>query len=149
MKLADDEREVLMAEVAQALEQVRTPEMRARYGDLLTAVDQGEVPEDLLDPLQVLLEVGLESGRIRKVHTAHGEMAAGRVYGRTPRGRAVRATAEAVNEALQALQGQTIEEISVSPHGPGSYSLSIGTDQGKVLLRISRHGVRLQTLEVG
>ena len=48
---------------------------------------------------------------------AHGEMAASRVYGRTPRGRAVRATADAVNEALRALQGQTLDEVTVSPQG--------------------------------
>ena len=80
---------------------------------------------------------------------AHGEMAAQRVYSRTPKGKAVRAATDAVTEALQALVGQTIEEISVAPHGPGSYSISLGTDQGRLLLRLDRQGARLQSVEVG
>ena len=149
MRLSDDEREVLLAEVAQALEQVRGAEARAAYGELLTAIDGGEVPEDLLEPLQVLLEVGLESGRIRRLHLAHGEMAAQRVYARTPAGAAVRASAEAVNEALQTLQGRAIEDVRIAAHGPGAYSLTLGTDQGTLVVRVDRRGARLQSVEVG
>jgi hypothetical protein len=149
MHLADDEREVLKAEVAQALEQVRSPEMRATYTELLAAVDGGEVPEALLLPLEALVAVGLESGRIRRVHTAHGEMAANRIFSRTPRGKALRASASEVNEALKALAGQTLEEVSVAPSGPSAYTLTLGTEQGQVLLRLDRHGVRVQSLEVG
>ena len=149
MKLAEDERELLMAEVAQALDQVRSPQLKVAYGELLTAVDQSEVPDDLMEPLQTLVEVGLESGRIRRIHTAHGEMAARRVYSRTPRGRAVRASTEAVNEALKALVGQTLQELSLSPNGPGSYSLTLGTDQGKLLIRLDRAEARVQSVEVG
>lgn len=84
--LAEDESEVLLAEVAQALEQVRGADARRAYADLLAAVSQGEVPDELQSNLETLLDVGLESGRIRKVHTAHGEAAAERVYVRTPSG---------------------------------------------------------------
>ena len=149
MKLGTDEREVLLAEVAQALDHVRHPELKLVYGELLSAVDRGDIPDDVLEPLQDLLELGLESGRIRRAHTAHGEMAAQRVYGRTPKARAVRATTDAVNEALAGLQGRTLEEISVSPAGPGSYTLTLGTDQGRLLLRIDRHGVEVRSVEVG
>ena len=100
MNLAEDERDLLMREVAEAAEQIRQPERRALYGELLTAVDAGQVPDDLMEPLQTLLEVGLESGRIRRVHSAHGEMAAARLYARTPRGRELRVAADAVNEVF-------------------------------------------------
>jgi hypothetical protein len=149
LTLADDEREVLLAEVAQALDQVRAPELRTAYGELLTAVDEGDVPDDLLGPLENLLEVALESGRIRRVHLAHGEMAAQRVFTRTPKGRALRASADAVNDALRALAGQTVEEIVVSPAGPGAYTLTLGTDQGRLLLRFDRRGASIKSLEVG
>jgi len=149
MKLTDDEREVLLAEIGQALDQVRSPQMQAVYGELLSAVDRSEVPDDLQEPLQNLLEIGLESGRIRKVHQADGETAALRVYRRTPRGRAIQASADAVNQALQALQGHTLEQLNVSPHGPGAYSISAVTDQGTLLVRVDRHGVRLHSVEVG
>jgi len=140
---------LLLTEVAQAMEQVRRPEMRVTYGELLTAVDQGEVPEALLDPLQTVLEVGLESGRIRRVHTAHGEMAANRVYSRTPRGRTLREAADAVNTALQALEGQAVQELKVASHGPGQHAVTITTEEGTFLLRFDHQGARLQSVEVG
>jgi hypothetical protein len=149
MKLTEDERDLLLTEVAQAVDQVRAPELKVQYGELLTAVDAGEVPEDLLEPLQTLLEVGLESGRIRRVHLAHGEMAARRVFSRTPRGRALGAAAEEVNRALEALSGQHVEEARVASTGPGSFSFTLTTDEGTVVLQFSRSGVALKSLEVG
>jgi hypothetical protein len=149
MKLSDDEREVALAEVAQALDQVRSAALKTAYGELLSAVDRSEVPEDLVEPLQTVLEVGLESGRIRRVHSAHGEMAAQRLYARTPKGRALRASCDDVTGALKALQGAAIEDVALSPQGPGSYSLSLNTDRGRVLVRVDRAGARIQSLEVG
>lgn len=149
LKLSEDERELLMTEVAQAVDQVRSPELKVQYGELLTAVDGGVVPDDLLEPLQTLLEVGLESGRVRRVHLAHGEMAARRVFGRTPKGRALQTAAEEVNQALAGLQGQTVEEMRVAATGPGSFSLSLTTDEGTVVLQFSRGGVALKSVEVG
>src|ERR1044071_6987741 len=101
MKLSPAQRDILFEEVAAALDQVRRPELKAEYGELLAAVDRGEVPDDLMEPLQVLLEVGLESCRIRKRDLAHGEMAALEVYRRPPRGRSVAADAAGINQALQ------------------------------------------------
>lgn len=149
MKLDEEERELLSTEVAQAMDQVRAPQLKTLYGELLSAVDAGEIPDELIDPLQNLLEVGLESGRIRRVHLAHGEMAATRVFNRTPHGRALAETTRAVNEALEALQGHVIEEVTVSANGPGAFSFAIGTEQGRLLVRVNRHGARIQSVEVG
>jgi len=149
MKLTEDERELLLTEVAQALDHVQAPELKVTFGELLSATDAGEIPEDLMAPLESLLELGLESGRIRKVHLAHGEMAARRVYARTPKGRSTSGAAADVNEALRALVGHTIEEVSVTQPTPGSFALVLATDHGRLLLRLDRAGVRLQSLEVG
>lgn len=149
MDLAEDERDLLLAEVGQAFDQVRSPELRAAYGELLTAVDQGELPEDLMEPLQNLLEIGIESGRIRRLYTAHGEMAATRIYNRTPRGRAVRAAVEGVNESMAGLAGQTLQSLRIAPAGPGSYAVTIATDEATLQLKLDRGGARLQSVEVG
>ena len=149
MKLSDDERELLMTEVAQALDQVRTPEMRVSLGELLTAVDLGEVPEELYDPLQNLLEIGLESGRIRNIHKAPGETAARRLFGRTPRGEALKTTAAEVNEALSALRGQKLQDLGITADAPGVYSLFLETEEGTVLVRLDRTGVSLRSVELG
>src|SRR5688500_16093743 len=114
MQLAADEREVLLAEIRQAVDQATNPRMRQAYQELLTAADASEIPDDLMPPLEPLLEVGLESGRIRRMHTAHGEMAAQRVYARTPAGLALRSQADAVNEALKALAGHTLLSLTVA-----------------------------------
>lgn len=149
MKLTEEERELLSTEVAQALDHVRAPEMRVTYSELLTAVDLGEVPEDLLSPLETVLEIGLQSGRIRKVHLAPGETAARRLYARTPKGQVLQGGTDEVNKALRALKGHTLEEISISQPVPGTFSLLLETEHGKLQLRLDREGVRLQSLEVG
>ncbi|MCC2672406.1 MAG: hypothetical protein K0Q72_4878 [Armatimonadetes bacterium] len=149
MKLTEEERELLMTEVAQALDHVHAPELRVTYGELFSAVDQSEVPEELMPPLETLLEVGLQSGRIRKVHLAPGETAARRLFARTPRGQATQGKTAEVNEALRALAGHQIEEVSITQPAPGSFSLLVATDQGKLQLRLDREGVRLQSLEIG
>lgn len=149
MKLSADERELLLTEVAQALDHVRAPELRVSYGELLSAVDQGEIPEDLMPPLETVLEIGLQSGRVRKVHLAPGETAARRLYARTPKGKALTSATESVNEALRALKGHTLEEIQITQPVPGTFSLLLETEHGKLQLRLDREGVRLQSLEVG
>jgi hypothetical protein len=72
-----------------------------------------------------------------------------RLFLRTPRGDALRRAAEEITGALAALQGQSIEEMAITVTGPSAYSLTIGTDQGRILIRMDRNGVRLQSLEVG
>ena len=54
-----------------------------------------------------------------------------------------------MNDALRALIGHTIEELSVTQPTPGSFSLTVATEHGRLLLRLDRAGVRLQSLEVG
>jgi hypothetical protein len=148
MRLSDEERELVRTETVEAMEFVRAPDLRAKYARLLTALDD-EIPGELVEVMQSLLEVGLQSGRIRRVHHAPGEMAARRLYGRTPRGSAARSAAEEVNDALRALAGQTIDELRVAAAGPGVHTLSVSTDQGTVLLEFDRHGARLRSVEVG
>ncbi len=102
-----------------------------------------------MPPLERLLEMGLETGRIRQTHSAHGEMAAVRIFQRTPRGAALKATCDSANAALEALQGQPIENLSFSLRGPGAFTLAIETEQGHLTVHIDRHGVRVRSVEVG
>lgn len=149
LTLSEEERELLHTEAAQAAAQVRHPETQRRYAALAAAALAGEVPDELLEPLEGLLEVGLESGRIRQVHTAHGEMTAAAIFSRTPRGRALTASIAAVNDALRALAGHTLQEVRLAAAGPGAYSLTLATGAGTLLVRLGRHGVRVHSVEVG
>lgn len=149
MRLLEDERPVLLGEIDAVVPQLRNAEAREVYAELRAAVAAGEITAGLLPPLERLLEMGLETGRIRQVHTAHGEMAALRVFQRTPKGSALKAACDAANEALQSLQGHAIESLSFSVRGPGAYSLVLETDQTTVTVHIDRHGVRVRSMEVG
>lgn len=149
MRLLEDERQVLASEIDAVIAQLRNAEAREVYAELKAAVEAGEVDEGLLPPLERLLEMGLETGRIRQLHSAHGEMAAVRVFQRTPRGSALKATCDETNAALQSLQGQSLENLSFTLRGPGAYTLTLETDKARVLIQIDRHGIHVRSLEVG
>ena len=149
MKLSQEEQELIRAEVGPLVGRVQDPALQAAYRELSSGVEAGEVQGESVRALEGLLTLGLESGRIRAVHTAHGEMIAQRLFLRTPKGDALRRATEEITGALAALQGHSIEEMAISITGPSAYSLTIGTDQGRILIRMDRNGVRLQSLEVG
>lgn len=141
-------REVLGEEITALLAGLQTPQARAPYGDLAVAVEGGTVPEALLPRLESVLEMSLQTGRARKIHGADGEQALLRLFHRTPRGAAARRSTEAVNAALRALAGQTIESLLVTSQGPGVFRLGLSTDQYKLALEFDRHGVTVESLEV-
>ena len=51
-----------------------------------------------------------------------------------------------LNEALVALEGRTIDKLSVSAVGPGEYGVTISTEDYEVVLRLGRAGARLATI---
>jgi hypothetical protein len=149
MRLLDDERQVLLAEIDALAPQLRNAEAREVYVELRAAVEASDVPEGLLPTLERLLELGLETGRIREVHSAHGEMAAVRVFQRTPKGAALKATCEEANAALESLRDQPLENLAFSVRGPGAFTLTLETEQAHLTVHIDRHGVRVRSVEVG
>ena len=149
MRISATEQELLLPEIASFARALRDPAQQARYDELRAAVEEGEVGEELADRLSNVLEVGLQSGRLRRFYGADGEQALARLFHRTPAGARLSQAAKAVTEALEALHGQTIEEIRVSAIGPGSYGLMIDTDRCQLNLRLDRGGVRVENVAVG
>ena len=141
-------REVLGEEITALLAGIHTPQAREPWEDLAAAVAEGAVPEPLLPRLESVLEMSLQTGRARKIHGADGEQALLRLFHRTPRGAAARRSTEAVNAALRALAGQTIESLLVTSQGPGVFRLGLSTDHYKLALEFDRHGVTVESLEV-
>ena len=142
------QREVVGEEVAALLFGLQAPPARAPWEDLAAAVAEGTVPDPLLPRLESVLEMSLQTGRARKIHGAEGEQALLRLFHKTPRGAAARRSTEAVNAALKALAGQTIEGMVVTSQGPGVFRLGVSTDRYKLSLEIDRHGVTVESLEV-
>jgi hypothetical protein len=142
------QREVVGEEVAALLHGLQAPLARAPWEELAAAVAEGAVPEPLLPRLESVLEMSLQTGRARKIHGAEGEQALLRLFHKTPRGAAARRSTEAVNAALKALAGQTIEGLVVTSQGPGVFRLGVSTDHLKLALEFDRHGVTVESLEV-
>ena len=149
MRIAATEQELLVPEIAKFAAALHDETACARYEALQAAVESGEVAEELVGHLANVLEVGLQSGRLRRFYGADGEQALARLFHRTPAGASVAAAASAVTEALTALQGQVIEEIKISAVGPGSYRLLMDTDKCQVSIRLDRGGVNVESLAVG
>ncbi len=141
-------REWLQEEVQALLERLQTSEGRAPYVALSSAIEAGCVPEALLSALERLLELGLQTGRIRHRYGPHAEAALLRLYHRTPAGAAITRATDEANRALASLQGHAIQAITFVPRGPGQYQLTIETDRCQVTLETDREGIWIKGLDV-
>jgi hypothetical protein len=141
------EQAVLVVEVAAFAETLREPVTRARYHELLTAVEAGTVPSGLVPALEAILDLVLPAPHIRREHGPEGARALSALFSRTPRGIALRETAAEVNDALAAFRGQTVETIAFSPT-PGGHDLVIETTGGRLAITIDRAGVRVERFDV-
>src|SRR5262245_57567300 len=144
--LKGEEREVALAEAQAVLAMVQEDERRGRLAALLAAVGDGEVGEEDAQALEELLELGLQTGRVRALYGPGGEQAALRVYRRLPAGRELGRTALDVTDALTALEGRTLESISIKAVGPGAYVVSLGAGDLEFSVRLDRQGARLASV---
>ncbi len=86
MRIGQTEQELLEQEINALGQLLRDPAARARYTELRDQIRDGEVAEELLGHLGNVLELGLQSGRLRKLYGADGEQALTRLFHRTPAG---------------------------------------------------------------
>jgi hypothetical protein len=146
--LRGDAVEVALGEAQAVLALVHDPERRGRLADLVAAVQDGELGEDDAQSLEELLELGLQSGRIRSIYGPEGEQAALKTYRRLPGGRALSDSASEVSEALSALAGKTLDDVKIQVTGPGSYLLTLAVDGLELSVRLDRAGARLHAVGV-
>ena len=78
--LKGDAAEVALGEAQAVLALVQDDERRGRLADLVAAVQEGELDEDDAQALEELIELGLQSGRIRGIYGPEGEQAALKTY---------------------------------------------------------------------
>ena len=143
-----DAADVALGEAQAVLALVVDAERRGRLGDLIAAVQGGELGEDEAQSLEELLELGLQSGRIRSVYGPEGEQAALKTYRRLPGGRALADSAAEVTDALSSLEGRTLEQVKVQSTGPGSYLVAIAVDGLELSVRLDRAGARVHSVGV-
>jgi hypothetical protein len=138
--------EVARAEAQAVLAMVQDEGRRSKLADVVAAIDEGEVEGTSAAALGELLELGLQTGRVRSLYGPDGEQATLALFRRLPHGRELSESTKDLNEALQALQGKTLERISVSAIGPGEYGVTISTDDYELVLRLGKAGARLATI---
>ena len=145
-RVAGEAQEVARAEAQAVLAMVQDEGRRAKLADVVAAVDEGVVEGADADALAELLELGLSTGRVRALYGPGGEQAVLGLFRRLPLGKEIAGTTRDLNEALQALEGRTIERISVSAVGPGEYGVTISTEDFEIALRLGKAGARVASI---
>ena len=146
--LKGEAQEVALAETQAVLAMARDEAYRDRLASLQAAATEGEVDGEDAETLQELLEIGLQSGRVRAVYGPGGERAALATYRRLPNGAAVADSAREVSEALKALEGEELRSVSLAATGPGAFTLSVAAGSAEITIRLDRQGARLHSVGV-
>jgi hypothetical protein len=146
--LRGEAQEVALAEAQAVLAMARDDDYRARLASLQAAATEGEVDGADAETLQQLLEVGLQTGRLRALYGPGGEKAALGTYRRLPNGAALAESAREVSAALNALTGEELRSVSLEATGPGTFSLSIAAGSAELTIRLDKQGVRLASVGV-
>jgi hypothetical protein len=144
--LKGEAREVALAEAQTVLSMAQNDEMRARLAELVSDVDDGGVGEGSAELLESVLELGLQTGRIRAYYGPGGEQAALSTLRRLPRGRDRSESARDVTSALQALNGQQIEAVKIAAVAPGAFTITIEAGGVEASVRLDTNGARLTSL---
>src|SRR5712691_2153504 len=138
--------EVSRAEAQAVMAMLSDEHRRSRLADVVAAVDDGRVEGDDAAALGELLELGLQTGRLRSVYGPEGEQAALGLFRRLPQGRELSQSTKDLTEALDALTGRTLDGVSVHSVGPGEYGVSISAEGFELVLRLGRSGARISSI---
>jgi hypothetical protein len=144
--LRGEAREVALAETQTVLSMAQNDEMRARLAELVSDVGDGEVRERSTELLESVLELGLQTGRVRAYYGPGGEQAALSTLRRLPRGRDRSESAREVSTALQALNGQQIDGVKIAAVAPGAFTITIEAGGVEASVRLDTNGARLTSL---
>jgi hypothetical protein len=143
--LAGEAREVALAESQAVLAMARDDDMRSRLAELVAEIDDGEVDQSE-GLLEQVLELGLQTGRIRAYYGPAGEQATLRILRRLPRGKARVDSAGEVSKALSSLAGKVVERVSVSSVAPGTYLLTLDAGGLELSVRLDPVGARVASV---
>jgi len=148
IKVSETERELALAETRAVLAAAASEEYREQLLELERALEDGLLDEQQALTLEPILELALQAGRIRGIYGPPGETAALRLDRKLPRGVALQRSAREVSEALSSLQGHTLEGATLTAVGPGAYTLSVATAEGRISVKLDRQGARITSVEV-
>ncbi|MDR7415371.1 MAG: adenylyl-sulfate kinase [Armatimonadota bacterium] len=138
----------LVVEEAEALGRAVREPQRSQMLRLVEHARAGEVPPDLVDLLEGLAVMVLQTGRARARLHAEGERLWTAMLLRTPRGQALQAQVEEVNRALRALRGVRLESVRVEMRTLGHFTLNLRADGIGLNLAVRADGVQVESVSV-
>src|SRR3954468_4182130 len=141
MTISGEAREVALAEAQAVL-----ASGGERFAPLVAAIDAGEIELEDEPLLESLLELGLQTGRVRAYYGPGGEQAAVSTLRRLPKGRERSDSARDVTKALQALNGQQIDAVKIAAVSPGAFTITIEAGGVEASVRLDNNGARLTSL---
>ena len=144
IELKGEAREVALAEAQTVLAMARDDDARSRFAELVSEIDDGNVEVEEL--LESVLELGLQTGRIRAYYGPGGEQAALSTLRRLPRGRVRSESAREVSQALGTLAGRRLDSVKLAAVAPGAFTLSIEADGLDLSVRLDGSGARLASV---
>jgi hypothetical protein len=145
IEVKGEAREVALAEVQAVLALARDEGRRAQLAELVAEIDAGAVDE-AEELLESVLELALQTGRIRAYYGPGGEQAALGTLRRLPRGRVRSDSAREVSEALRAFAGKQLDAVKIAAVAPGAFTLSIEADGLETSIRLDTNGARIQSV---
>ncbi len=144
--LNGEAREVALAEAQTVHALAHEDAMRARLAELVSSVSEGGVDGETAELLESVLELGLQTGRVRAYYGPGGEQAALATLRRLPRGRARAESTKEVSAALRALNGAQLDAVRIAAVAPGAFTLSIEAGGFEASVRLDSNGARLTSL---
>lgn len=148
-RLDEQDRELLLEELDGFTASLPDEDSKIPYLALRRDIEAGQVSAENIPRLENILELTLQSGRVRRRQSAVAEKRLLRLFNGTPRGAAVKQAVAETNEALASLKGQVLDTVSFAPGTPGTYRLLIDTEACRVDLEITRGGVTVKGVEIG
>ena len=143
------QRDILLPQIQAFIDASADPAAREVYLALKTAVEAMEVaPADLQARLGAIVEVALQSGRIRRLFGPGAELSLTALFQKTPRGREIAGSIRELNRALAKLKGDTVEEVTATLRSAGAYALTLKTSGCQMIIRFEPAGVRVESVEL-
>ena len=145
-----EEEAVAVGEVALAYAAAVPTGRDGPYRDLAAAAAAGEaIDGPLLDTLERVCVLALETGKARQLGRAETERLVTNVYRRTRGGRELQAEANDVNRVLAQLVGRPLTAARLTWRLPGRYHLDLGVSGCSLSLVIEPDGLQVQSLQTG
>ncbi len=143
------QRDILLPQIQAFIDATTEPAAREVYVTLKAAVEAMEIaPADLQARLGAIVEVALQSGRIRRLFGPGAELSLNALFQKTPRGREIATSLRELNRALAKLKGDTVEELTATLRAPGAYALTLKTTGCQLVIRFEPSGVRVESVEL-